>query len=332
MKNSFLRLGSSAPSVRRAVAPLIVLASLLCGGCFSIYGPKDYTVRVFDAETGQPIVGAETRENCLRVMFLLNNPDQPAPACTDGEGTSVIHGTTFSPRRFEARAKGYMSASTDEAKEIAPSGNIELWLWREPAPILTVVVPDSFHGFIKLNMKPGAEHAPATSGQREFVFQVPAQGDAEWRAPPVFDGGILLPLEGFFELAETIRLKFVSENGEPLARVREVYLEHGKLVSRVVMVDGKLVDRVWPNRASPPPPPEPLPARGLYLINSLGTHYSHPAGTIWFIGSPEEAATAYTKFYTATRRPFPKNYELDNKAFAAAFTPSGELTSARTKK
>lgn len=178
-------------------ACLVFLLGLGCG-CQSLHGYRPVPVRVEDAETNQPIAGAEVR---------LSYPNtQPSLAPRNSFGTTAADGIArLEAAPFgepgpvvEVNANGYMAEEkylTLEAVQAIPparrSEKIEerpvclvVRMLAEPEPTVELILPTGYRGVVRARVAI-QEDMPQTPGQRCFRYEVPSSGIVEVAGPPL---------------------------------------------------------------------------------------------------------------------------------------------------
>ena len=194
---------SRPPSATWLAYLLALVTPFFCSGCFYLYGHRDTKIRVFDAETGEPIVGADVHIIPLGV-FSLNTP-KPQSLQTQTGGTATTRVTTYPFQWLNAEAEGYIDYQGDVPKVSSrntlpgfyyPKGTgdpprlqpeIHIPLYREGSPTITLVAPAGYRGPIKIFWS-AVEHNDRrfTPGQRDFRYAIDEYGDVAIAAPPLF--------------------------------------------------------------------------------------------------------------------------------------------------
>jgi hypothetical protein len=203
---------------RRLTRALIcaVLPLAIASGCQALYPYRPISVLVRDAETKQPISGAEV---------LIDYPfTPPSHAPWDSSGTTAADGMArlkAAPAGgdigVEARAKGYLFEDTilppeavrpgdtaHSAKAVDPHApTVVLDLYAEPRPTVELVVPNGYRGVVKAELQI-QEDAPCPPGQRCFSYEVPASG--------------IISVTGPSLLHRVLDYRFRYADGTPLTR------------------------------------------------------------------------------------------------------------------
>jgi hypothetical protein len=166
---------------RAAALPILLLA--VAPGCqFLQSEPPPVPVVVRDAETKQPIPGAEVRVSHLKHPAGTGptgttGPDGTArlKAAPDGDGDAVV---------MEGAAGGYLSESKDVTLEVGRAGpaGVVLELDAAPRPAVELVLPAGYRGKVEVHVRAEGTAAP---GQRAFSAEVPASGVVDLTGPPV---------------------------------------------------------------------------------------------------------------------------------------------------
>lgn len=167
----------------------MLMAALVLPGCLCLERARPLAVLVRDAETGQPIAGAQ-----VTVSYpIADGPWSPtrSTATTDEAGIARVQAT---PARadivLEASADGYLfewrDLSADALRKIEPAHWFEkvdrravsevLELYRGPHPTVEFVVPVDYHGRFRARTVI-QDDAPMEPGERCFRCAVPAEGD-----------------------------------------------------------------------------------------------------------------------------------------------------------
>jgi hypothetical protein len=185
---------------RRLACCLLFEAFLVAAapGCQALYRYRPVPVLVRDAETKQPIVGAE-----VRVSYPLTRPSQ-APwdsvALTGDDGVARLRAAPYGSAgvRVEAAAKGYLSEDlsvpVETVQEMEPPRPFEdttqrparfvLEMYTEPGPRVELILPNGFRGLIRAEVRI-QEDAPLSPGQRIFRFPVEPPGVVQVSGPPL---------------------------------------------------------------------------------------------------------------------------------------------------
>lgn len=208
------------------------LAWLLCSGCLNIqpYAGRTFAVTVRDAETGEPISAANI--SVKYESYSLNGPPSDVFSITNNEGIATIAGTSWSPQDWSVSADHYQILATETNWQ----KYAEYRLYRLPPPHVTIVVPNAFHGPLKIELKASAtwneqgnQWKPVThwiqgeAGRRNFSFQASSTGYVSILAAPlltrVFARGankIEGTLNVIAENGQAVPVKFV-ESGTKIA-------------------------------------------------------------------------------------------------------------------
>jgi hypothetical protein len=182
---------------RYLICPLVVLAAL--SGCQALHSYRPITVQAVDAETKKPIPGAE-----IRLSYpLAKSSSAPweSVATTGSDGTTQLRAAPYGDAgiQLDASLPGYMSAQkafpTDAVEAVKKPGlfdapgqirpvNFVVEMLAEPFPSVELVIPDGYRGTVKVGVRI-KEDAPATPGQRQFSYTVPASGIIDIVGPPL---------------------------------------------------------------------------------------------------------------------------------------------------
>ncbi|HEY1861862.1 MAG TPA: hypothetical protein VGG61_15990 [Gemmataceae bacterium] len=185
---------------RRLARPLSCLAFLLAAvpGCQALHDYRPVSVQARDAETKQPIPGAQ-----VRISYPLTE-HAVAPADSTGitgvDGVAQLRAAPYGHAGIsvETTAPGYMfenkTVTVQAVQEIeAPSFfgkdaprpvNFVVEMYAEPHPTVELVVPAGFRGLIKAAMQ-FRDDAPCAPGQRTFTYDVQPSGSVQIIGPPL---------------------------------------------------------------------------------------------------------------------------------------------------
>ena len=173
--------------VRRVAPWLLCLLSVL-PGCMSWSGYRPIAIQVRDAETKQPIGGAEVR------IWYPTEP--PAKAGTNSRGLTQPDGiarmqVSSDPAACplaELSAPGFLweekSLPGKDAKKNPHAVDVTFEMYAEPRPTGELVVPTGYRGVIEVKVQVH-EDAPAVPSQRAFRAVVSPTGAAEVTGPPI---------------------------------------------------------------------------------------------------------------------------------------------------
>lgn len=156
----------------------------LCGfwnGCIAFYSHRSVEVSVHDAETNVPVAGAQVGV-WYRYMMIANAP-KPTSAVTDERGIAVVPATTFESQEWSASAAGYLAGSRGSDPDHPK--RMEFRLYRQPAPRLTIIVPDGYRGPLKIDRRPIPHWVQDQVGKREFTFRSSHTGYVAIAATPL---------------------------------------------------------------------------------------------------------------------------------------------------
>ena len=172
--------------------PFQLLALILSPGCQAFHQYRPVSVLARDAETQEPIPGAN-----LRVLYpLCQSPWAPWECLrtTNNGGIACLRAAPYGDAgiTLEATAQGYML----EEKNISPDAveaikaaqlfedvnrrpvNFVLELYALPPPTIELIVPTGYRGIVtaEIQIKEGDTQCGSPLGQRDFSFVVPADG------------------------------------------------------------------------------------------------------------------------------------------------------------
>ncbi len=189
---------------KRIVLGSLYLLILVAGspGCAVLPWSRPMSVLVRDAETKQPLAGAE-----LALSYpLAKGPAAPSgvSGTTNQEGIVWLHAVPSGDASIllEAKAQGYLpewkTLAADEVRKIAPAhffekvenrpGSYVLELYAAPRPTIELVLPAGFKGQFKVGIQ-ARDDFPTTPGQRLFSYAVPIEGDLTIVGPPLLRHG-----------------------------------------------------------------------------------------------------------------------------------------------
>ncbi len=192
--------------LRHASMLLVVTPLALClTGCeISHHSLTPVEVLVLDAETAAPLsdVTVSVYYQHPKAIVVLNMPkDISADTGTDGRvafGVADFH----SGWTWTVSATGYPSVRWNEDRR-HPAGwpvpvgvrdmfnderarrEITVYLYREPPPQITVIVPNGYRGPLKVALRPSENYVQGEVGQREFVFNASETGYVGIEASPL---------------------------------------------------------------------------------------------------------------------------------------------------
>jgi hypothetical protein len=192
-----------------------VLLLMIAPGCLSLHSQQPISVQILDAETKQPIPGADAQ------LTGLAAPSSNSSGAAGSDGTAHLKAATDGEPGLvvEAGANGYLDGKTHvpaETLRAAESSHGLSWfgrppipavveLYAEPRPTVELVVPAGFRGQVRARLQI-QDDAPSTPGLRNFHCDVPATGVVVIMGPPVLDHAF----------APDFRIQFTD--GSPLSR------------------------------------------------------------------------------------------------------------------
>ncbi len=204
----------------------MVALALSQTGCIVFYSYYPARVTVRDAETGAPIFGAQVGVYYV-YMFVLNAP-HPDSASTNERGEAHVQAATFTPQwnaggQKATHPKVAPYAGCDLWKKSGQ--NWEVWLYREPQPRITIIVPPGYRGPLKVERIPLAAFVQDAPGKREFTFHATAKGYVGINASPLlmrrevyppsaeYEGGQPIPENDWHVTPTDIALRPVESQG-----------------------------------------------------------------------------------------------------------------------
>ncbi|OWK40364.1 hypothetical protein FRUB_05283 [Fimbriiglobus ruber] len=224
--------------------PAVFLMLLLCG-CNSLDHVQPVAVTVLNADTKAPITGAE-----VRIADPTARPGQTgtsAKTVTDGTVKLSVADEAVAGSAVDVTAAGFIaevkelppvekpeSSSNPFKRKERPVAQVVVEMYPEPRPVVELVVATGYHGLVKAVIQVGEPGAPVTPGQREFSFQVPANGTVTVNGSPIlqhlvtpdfrakYANGAAIPREakdeevGFrwIKSADRVQYFFVGTKGE----------------------------------------------------------------------------------------------------------------------
>lgn len=158
-------------------------------GCIAFYKHQDVSMRVTDGETRQPLPGAKV-EVQYHGYLIWNPPDPAEPAFTGADGMASMRLATFGQMtHWSIEKNGYLresgAATIGDAKplrfgqlfRIAKGAHNEIELFRKPAPIGSLLLPQDYRGLVRIYFNHPEARQPQP-GQREFEVHVSGGGIA----------------------------------------------------------------------------------------------------------------------------------------------------------
>lgn len=181
--------------IRRLIAMILLAAAL--PGCQVFHAYRGVDVQILDAETKQPITGADVKISYpLETSWLAPSESK---GITTGDGIAHLSATPFGRAgiMIEASAKGYMGEvkylSPEEIEALKPAlgqdterrADYVIEVFADPKPTVLLVVPAGFRGVIKADVKVQADLA-YQAWQRLFRYDVPITGEVVVTGPAMF--------------------------------------------------------------------------------------------------------------------------------------------------
>ncbi|HZY85989.1 MAG TPA: hypothetical protein VFE78_14245 [Gemmataceae bacterium] len=176
-----MKVSATRPPAARAGCLLCPVLLLALFSCQALYRYRDVPVLARDAETKQPIPGAE-----VRIYYPLT-PASRAPWAASGEtGQDGVARLRAAPcgdagPRVEVTAAGYLFEGKDlpdefvQAAASAGPGPFVFELYAAPRASVELVLPTGYRGRVKAEVL-ARENAPRAPGQRCFRYDVPPSG------------------------------------------------------------------------------------------------------------------------------------------------------------
>jgi len=171
-------------------AALLALYPCL-GGCIVICTQRMVTASVHDAETDAPIPNAQ-----LNVVYVFK-PNVFCPfgdygwqpkaidGRTDEHGTALLQITNWEQNDWSASADGYLSYRMFTDSSVR--GTMDIRLYREPEPKITIVLPNGYLGWFRAEWRHVPTTPPRQIGKRDFVFRSSPAGYVCIDATPALD-------------------------------------------------------------------------------------------------------------------------------------------------
>jgi hypothetical protein len=181
---------------RCLVYPVLLLAGVPGCQAFHVYRPV--TVLARDAETKQPIPGAEIHLSYPTAQSP-GSPWEPV-GVTGSDGTVQLKAAPYGEAGIllDASKSGYMSElkgySTEAVEAVPPAFpfgpggtrpvSFVVEMYAGPTPAVELVLPPGFRGEVRATVQI-QEDAPRTPGQRLFSYPVAASGAVQVSGPPL---------------------------------------------------------------------------------------------------------------------------------------------------
>jgi hypothetical protein len=175
----------------------LVLLVIAGPGCQSLHRYRPMAVLVRDAETKQPIAGAE-----LRVSYPLVRPSispRESVATTAADGVAQVRAAACGEAglSLEGSAPGYLpevlSIPVEAVRALAPGWwflpderrptSFVVEMYAEPHFAVELILPNGFRGLVKSDVQV-REGIPRPPGQRCFRFAVAVTGEVQVIGPP----------------------------------------------------------------------------------------------------------------------------------------------------
>jgi hypothetical protein len=216
--------------VRRArlarclVCPIVLIVA--ASGCQALHSYRPVPILVKDADTKQPIAGAEVR---ISYPFTEN---ARAPWCSSGitgsDGVARLRAAPVGDIGIlvELETRGYLSERKDlpiatvqalqpahwfEEVERRPAA-IVFEMYAEPRPTVELIVPSGYRGMVQVRVQ-AQDNAPCAPGQRKFSYVVSEPAVALVTGPSIL--AHVLPPDFVARYAHGQILSRDPKNGEP---------------------------------------------------------------------------------------------------------------------
>jgi hypothetical protein len=204
---------------------LVLLITLCSTGCVVFNRSAKLQASVRDAETNAPIPGANV--HIATMLMAVEAFPGPNTAVTDDSGVAVLKAAISRPQTWTIRAAGYLPEPT--YKKVENPGPLEFRLYKRPAPHVSSIVPNGFHGPLEVQLQrmPGGQNKV---GEREFFFIASATGFVRIDATPLlanlgfnihtidaeFEDGTKIPQEDYKLRPPVVGLRFMDIVGNKI--------------------------------------------------------------------------------------------------------------------
>ncbi|MFM9994700.1 MAG: hypothetical protein ACKVU4_02740 [Phycisphaerales bacterium] len=196
------------PSRKRYAALRIVacLAITVIPGC-APYKYVQSRVTVLDAETGEPVRGAEVRLQYAGPPFTFDRRPRPETGTTDAHGVVVLPATIDRARMawpaWRTNAEGFFSGYDErefqpahaQLEAAVKSGatdavvDVTLRRWARPEPAVVVAVPVGYRGYVRVCKPEAPESSVTDPHRRRFECAVDEHGLAVMPPAPILVAG-----------------------------------------------------------------------------------------------------------------------------------------------
>jgi hypothetical protein len=150
------------------------------------YSYRTAVFRLVDAETGQPVAGGRIGLDYSGMLAPKGDG-----GTTDAQGRVRLRVARNEGAKVRTEAAGYLPVPNEEVWEAPkPPEEIEIAIYRGPAPQAELVVPDAFRGVLRVDAKQTDSESAAVRlemtypGQRVFPFQANPDGVTVLTAMP----------------------------------------------------------------------------------------------------------------------------------------------------
>jgi hypothetical protein len=175
----------------------IGVAFLLLGaGCQSMYCYRPVAIQARDAETKQPIPGADI--HIAYPYAPASKSPYESSGTTGPDGVAQLRAAPYGETgvRLEATATGYLSEQkflpVEAVAAVEPAHFFEkvedrpvsfvIELYSGATPTVELVVPTGYHGVVKVAVE-ARDDIPCPPGQRSFRYEVPWSGEVQVIGP-----------------------------------------------------------------------------------------------------------------------------------------------------
>ncbi len=177
------------------LAPVLLFQFVGC----SFYLPQTVTFRVRDAETKQPLEGADIHTAYMTMLDfgLLFATRGPTSGRTDADGKlTLVLDPTKDWLWIDAEAEGYLPEphmwGASVKKRLVPHGGLAggsdfvLDMYKNPAGRVDLTVPDGYRGLVLVRFA-AADSPPQRFGQRHFKYDLGFDGRVSIRESGLFE-------------------------------------------------------------------------------------------------------------------------------------------------
>jgi hypothetical protein len=194
----------------------MLVGLLLAWPSFRHYRPVTFEVR--DAESGAAIPNCKIEVTFPHYMELFAPRSTSGPTGLTGSVKLTVAETKTRTLMISTSAEGYLfeqlSYSGGEFFQYVGNAHFVMPLYKQPAPVIELVLPSGFRGALKVRMKRTDELVQGQPGQRSFTFMVPASGLLEIRATRQLRHMLVRWAARY---AEGTRIRSLADSGGPIS-------------------------------------------------------------------------------------------------------------------